>query len=144
VHHRWQIATDLPLAAIEILIQPQVSSVPAQVVAFPPMPISEGTHPLPQEGTYTLSLQVRLEGGAVRPLATYTLSWHRPFTLTHHRLALTGSPGEPFALYDATGKLLLLGNLPQTQPHEVDLALYPTGLYLLRIGTASYKLLLER
>ncbi|RMF49614.1 MAG: hypothetical protein D6750_05900, partial [Bacteroidetes bacterium] len=125
VHHHWQIATDLPLTAIEIHIQPQASSTPAQVVAFPPMPIGEGTHPLPHEGTYTLSLQVRLDGGAARPLATYTLSWHKPFTLTNHRLALTGSPGEPFALYDATGKLLLLGSLPQTQPYEIDLTLYP-------------------
>ncbi len=113
-------------------------------MTFPPHTEAAAAHPLPAEGSYQASFQVRLSGGATRRLATQSLSWFRPFTLRDRQLTLTSSTETSFALYDALGRLLQAGTLSPAKPQSLDLSLSPPGIYLLLIGTTSYKLTLER
>jgi len=136
--HRYRLESDLPLTAIELHLQPLATNQASWQETFPPA--AEGTlvHLLPAPGTYEMGFFVRLPGGSARLLSRKRLTYESPFQLKGKVLHLQGAETQPFALYDALGRILAEGVLSPNQPLVLDLSPYPAGLYCLRLGAESY------
>ncbi len=140
VTHPYKLQSDFPLTEIALDLRPLAAKQTPYHLTFPPTLEGTLTYSLPAPGTYEVTFSVRSPEGPTRLLARKLITWEMPFLLEGQTLRLQASEAEPFALYDALGRLLAQGSLYPTQPLTLDLSAYPSGLYLLRLGQRAYPL----
>lgn len=140
--HSWEIQSSQPLMQLEVALHSLTGS---ETVVIPLRPSLQGstTHPL-KPGSYVASLYAYPMGGAKQLLAQRTLSLSLPFFRQGETLYLHSPTGEAFALFDVRGRCLQQGFIPAGEFLPVSLEAFPSGLYLLQIGSSSYRLPIGR
>lgn len=139
LRHQWELRGPTErLEALSVEVSAQSGAV--QTFSLPPIALGEAIHAL-QPGSYTFTLWARA-GGSQTPLSRQTFTYAPPLFLEGQQLTLSWPEAVPFALYDAAGRTLLQGTLEPHTHTTLSTASLPQGLYLLQIGTQSYRLLL--